>query len=228
MDTLVYSVGLYALGMIAASTIGIFNIGYNIISKKEESQNALVLSTYLIGLSYFSVIVGAIYTLHIPIVIILSVNSSNNMVYTLSQFSSPIIKGLLNLLEGTKNINILITEIINESDDESEKEEGGAEGEGGGVEEGEGGGVEGEGGAEGEGGGVEEGEGGLTIQEKDLPPSPKCSRVDCCKNTDIESIPAVCSSACLCPETVEETKDKTESVEKTEGEQKTEATEKID
>jgi hypothetical protein len=60
------------------------------------------------------------------------------------------------------------------------------------------------------------------IQEKDLPPSPKCSRVDCCKNTDIESIPAVCSSACLCPETAEET------TEKTEGEQKTEATEKID
>lgn len=207
MDTLVYSIGLYTLGMIAASTIGIFNIGYNIISKKEESQNVLVLSTYLIGLSYFSVIVGAIYTLHIPIVILISVNSSNNMVYTLSQFSSPIIRGLLNLLEGTKNINILITEIINESDDESEEEEGGMEG---------------------EGGGVEEGEGGLTIQEKDLPPSPKCSRVDCCKNVDIENIPSVCSSACLCPETTEETKDKTESVEKTEGEQKTEATEKID
>ena len=29
MDTLIYSVGMYTLGMIAASTVGIFNIGYN-------------------------------------------------------------------------------------------------------------------------------------------------------------------------------------------------------
>jgi hypothetical protein len=219
MDTLVYSIGLYTIGMIAASTVGIFNIGFNIISKKEESQNALVLSTYLIGLSYFSVIVGAIYTLHIPIVILISVNSSNNMVYTLSQFSSPIIRELLRIIEGTKNINIIISEIINESDDESE-------GEGGGAEEGEGGAEEGEGGAE----GGAEGEGGLMIQEKDLPPSPKCSRVDCCKNVDIENIPTVCSSACICPETTEETKEKTteETTEKTDGEEKTEATEKID